>query len=254
MIIIILFSILVSLIFAPLGCFVLWKRYVYFGDGLAHASMLVAAISGVIGMPIIFSGMIVALIFALSVFKLRHRSGNNAAIGLISSFMISLALLLSYIYPSKINIGALLFGDMILANSFDLAVMCGLLLVVIVFFSMTYRQMLFTILSRDMASSRRINVNLLELAFLIILSLTVFLSIKIVGALLITSIILIPAMIARLISSSPSMMIGFAIFFSLLMNFCGICLSFYIDVPLAPMIILSGGGVYIITLFLRRVW
>ena len=57
MTIILAISVLIGLIFAPLGCLVLWKRYVYFGDGLAHASMLAAVLSVIAGIPILYAGI-----------------------------------------------------------------------------------------------------------------------------------------------------------------------------------------------------
>jgi zinc transport system permease protein len=244
MIVIFVISALISLIFAPIGCLVLWKRYVYFGDGLAHASMLAAVLSVISGVPILYAGIINTLLFALIVFKLRGKSGNNAAIGFASSVMLSIALILSYIFPNRFNVDRLLFGDIIAANISDLYTLFMILLCVVIFLAITYRDLLLIILSRDVAYSRGIKVQLLEFIFLAILSFAVLVTVKIVGALLVTSIILIPAMIARLISHSPLKMIISAILIAQLMNFIGVILSFYADLPLTPIIILCGGLIY----------
>ena len=243
---IIIISTLIGLIFAPLGCLVLWKRYVYFGDGLAHASMLAAVISVLLGAPIFYAGIINTALFAFIVFKLKTKSGNNAAIGLTSSIMISLALILSYIFPGEFNFTTLLFGDIVIADSKDIITLSFLLLAVMIFFLAFYRKLILMILSKDVASSRGIKVDMLEFIFLCILSFSVLATIKIVGTLLVTSIILIPAMIARIISTSPYMMIILAIIFAQIMNISGIALSFYADLPFAPIIILCGGGIFII--------
>ncbi|EOB10653.1 3-demethylubiquinone-9 3-methyltransferase [Rickettsia prowazekii str. GvF12] len=68
MTLIILALILISCIFAPLGCIALWKRYIYFGDGLAHSSFLAASISIIAHFPLIYSGIIVAILFHFSCF------------------------------------------------------------------------------------------------------------------------------------------------------------------------------------------
>lgn len=251
MIIIFTISALIGFIFAPLGCLVLWKRYVYFGDGLAHASMLAAVISVISGVPILYAGIINTLLFALIVFKLKGKSGNNAAIGFASSVMLSIALILSYIFPDQFNFNRLLFGDIIATNISDVYTLCIILLSVIIFFIGTYRDSLLIILSKDVAYSRGVKVQILEFIFLAILSFAVLATIKIVGALLVTSIILIPAMIARLISHSPLKMIIAAIILAQLMNLVGIMLSFYADLPLTPIIILCGGVLY--AMFLKRV-
>lgn len=243
---IIAISTLIGLIFAPLGCLVLWKRYVYFGDGLAHASMLAAVISVLLGIPVFYAGIINTALFAFVVFKLKNKSGNNAAIGLTSSLMISLALILSYIFPGKFNFTSLLFGDIVIASSRDIVTLSILLLLVAAFFFIFYKKIILLIISKDVASSRGINVSIIEFIFLSLLSFSVLATIKIVGALLVTSIILIPAMSARIISTSPLMMIILSIFFAQIMNISGIVLSFHADLPFAPIIILCGGGIFII--------
>jgi len=247
MAIIILVSILIGLIFAPLGCFVLWKRYVYFGDGLAHASMLALAISVIAGLPIIYAGIVNTLLFALLVFKVKTKSGNNAAIGMTSSIMISLALIVADIFPGRFNFNSMFFGDIITATSEDVFRLCIILGVTSLFLVIAFRQLILTILSRDIAHSRGIRVKLLEFLFLSILSFAVIATIKIVGALLVTSMILIPAMIARLTSNTPIMMIWLAIFFAGAMNLSGVVLSLYADLPFAPIVILCGGVIYLFT-------
>ena len=252
MTIILAISVLIGLIFAPLGCLVLWKRYVYFGDGLAHASMLAAVLSVIAGIPILYAGIINTILFAIAVFKLKGKSGNNAAIGLTSSLMIASALILSYIFPGQFNFNSLLFGDIVAANNNDALILCAILLAVIIFFATTYHNLILITLSKDIAHSQGVQVNALELLFLSILSFAVLATIKIVGALLVTSIILIPAMVARLMANSPSGMIFIAIIIAQLMNFFGSVLSFYADVPFAPVIILCGGVIYIIFLILSK--
>ena len=242
---IIAISTLIALIFPPIGCLVLWKRYVFFTDGLAHASMLAAVISVLLDIPIFYTGIINTALFAFVVFKLKNKSGNNAAIGLTSSLMISSALILSYVFPGKFNFASLLFGDIITSSSKDIVTLSVLLLSVITFFISFYRKIILLIISKEVGSSRGINVNLIEFIFLSILSFSALVTIKIVGGLLVTSIILIPAMSARIISTSPLMMIILSIFFAQIMNFSGIVLSFHADLPFAPIIILCGGGIFL---------
>lgn len=253
MTIILVISTLIGFIFAPLGCLVLWKRYVYLGDGLAHATMLASVLSVVLGVPILYAGILNTIFFALIVFKLRAKSDNNAAIGFTSSVMISLALLLSYIFPGRFNFTSLLFGDIISSDIYDVIILCVILFIIFIFFVTTYRSLIITILSRDMAYARGVRVDILEFIFLSLLSFSVLVTIKIVGALLVTSIILIPAMIARLLSDSPLKMIFISIIIAQLMNFLGSLLSFCADMPFAPIIILSGGVIYIICFILLEI-
>ena len=133
MFIIISVSILIGFIFAPLGCLVLWKRYVYFGDGLAHASMFAGILSGMSGLPVFYSGLLSSSLFAFTIFKLRNNSGNSAAIGLTTSIMISLSLVLAYSYPGQVNVTKYLVGDIISASMEDIKLLFFILVAVLIF-------------------------------------------------------------------------------------------------------------------------
>ena len=150
------------------------------------------------------------------------------------------------------NLQKYLVGDIISASAQDIKLLFFILIVVLIFFLSSYKDLVLMILSKDIAESRGVKVKFLELTFLAILSFAVLSTIKIVGALLVTSIIVIPAMIARIVAKSPVSMVCFAILSSLMMNFIGGILSFYLDIPFAPSIILSGGFIYFLLLLITH--
>ncbi|HJD59429.1 MAG TPA: metal ABC transporter permease [Rickettsia endosymbiont of Omalisus fontisbellaquei] len=244
MTLIILALILISCIFAPLGCIALWKRYIYFGDGLAHSSFLAASISIIAHFPLIYSGLIVAILFSLFVFIFKNNSEKNAVINLISSFMLAVALVINYFTSSQNNIVNLLFGDILSVSFNDLIILGVVLVTIISFLVYFYNQILLIIINRDIAVIKGLKVNIIELIFLLLLSLSVFSAIKIVGALMVTAILLIPAMIARFIAYSPSQMIIISVLISLFINFCAALISFYFDLPLTPIVIIIGVFIY----------
>ncbi len=246
MTLIILTIVLISLIFAPLGCIALWKKYVYFGDGLAHASLLAGSISIVCHFPVIYCGLVVAIIFALLVFILKNKAYAGSVIILVSSSMLSLALVISYLKPSQVNISNLLFGDILAASLDDVVILVTILVLVASFIYYYYEQIILIVINRDIAQIQGVKVGLIELTFLIFLSLSVFSTIKIVGALLVTSILLIPAMTARIISKTPAQMIASSIVISLAINFLGLIASFYFDIPITPLITLVNTITYLV--------
>ncbi len=252
MVIVIITSILISCILSPLGCIVLWKKYIYFADGLAHSSLIIGVLSILLGIPLLCAGIINSIFFAFLVFNLKSKSDNNAVIGFISSTTIAITLILSHFYSQSFNIKNVLFGDIVLSSINDIFLLSLLLLTVILFFIFFYNRLLIIIINADIARVKNINVNLIELLFLCILSFAVLTTIKIVGALLVTSIIIIPAIISRIIAKSPSSMIWASIFFSLVINFIGIILSFFFDIPFTPIIIIVGAILYISILLLDK--
>ncbi|MCC8417862.1 MAG: metal ABC transporter permease [Rickettsia endosymbiont of Bryobia graminum] len=246
MTLIILTTILISLIFAPLGCISLWKKYAYFGDGLAHASLLAGSVSILLNFSLVFSGLIVASIFAILVFMLKNKSASDNSIVLISSFMLSLALVISYLNPSHININNLLFGDILSVSSHDIVILLGILALVSIFIWYFYEQIILIVINRDIAKIKGIKVGRIELVFLVFLSLAVFSTIKIVGALLVTSILLIPAMTSRIISNTPSKMIINSIIISLFVNLLGLLISYHLDIPVTAVITLINTMAYLL--------
>jgi zinc transport system permease protein len=247
MLIIILTSILISVIFAPLGCIVLWKKYVYFGDGLSHASLLAVSITIISNIPLIYSGLIVALIFAVSISRLKIISENNAAISLISSFMFSVSLIMMYWGRTKINIQSLLLGDIISASIDDIVILVIIFILAMSFITIFYNQIILIVLNRDIAKIRGLKVKTIELIFLILLSFSIFSTIRIVGSLLVTSMLLIPALTAKLFSSTPLKMILYSIIVALLSNLIGLFVAFYLDIPVTPIIVVVGVVIYFIT-------
>lgn len=245
MLTIILVSILIALIFAPLGCFALWKKYIYFGDGLAHAAILAGSISAILDLSLVYSSIITAIIFASLVFKFKNISGTNATINLISSLMLSSALILAIVNPSRINLNQLLFGDIISVSNYDLITLSCVLIIVYSFIIIYYKQILLIVLDRDIACVKKIPVNFIELLFLILLSISVFTTIKIVGSLLVTSILIIPAMSARLVSNTPLQMIMISIIFAGASNLSGLYISYLKDIPVAPVIIIVESVIYL---------
>jgi zinc transport system permease protein len=244
MILIITIMTLISFIFAPLGCISLWKKYTYFGDGLAHASLLAGTISIIIQLPIFYAGSIVAIVFAILVFVFQNKSDSNAIILLISSCMLALALVVGYMNPLQVNITNLLFGDILSASYNDMIALSIMLIIILLFIWHFYEQIVLTLINRDIARIRRVKVRAIELAFLALLSLSVFCTIKIVGSLLVTSILLAPAMTARLISSYPAQMIIISILISLAINLVSIVISFHYDIPITPIITIINSIIY----------
>lgn len=243
---IIIISILLALILAPLGCLILWKKYVYFSDGLAHATMFASIISIIFDIPIIWASLINSLLFIYLIFKLKKKNDNNATIGLASSFMVGASLLLADLFPESLNIARLLFGDIILGDINDVILLSITLLLNLAFFYFYYQQLILAVLSPEIAFSRGVDLKKLEVIFLILLSFAIMMAIKIVGVLLVTAIILVPAMTARLISYSPLSMLIISIFIALATNLTGLLLSFNFDLAFSPIIIIVGVSIFIL--------
>jgi zinc transport system permease protein len=253
MLIIIIACILLSILFAPLGSSLVWQKRAYFSDGLAHACLLASSLSSCFDIPIIISAPSVATLFALLVVGVRGVLSSNAAINLVSSTMLALGLLLASVFPSSINISALLFGDILATTQYDLFTLSALVSLVCVMFLYKIDDLILFSMSPDLASVRGISVKRLELYFLILLALVLSVSMKIMGALLVTALLMIPSYSAVLLSKTPMQMIFYSFIVAVTSCLCGVAISFYCDFAAAPSIILSCSLIYFIILFYRKI-
>lgn len=240
MLIIIITLLLISFLFAPLGCVTIWKKYAYFTDGLAHAAVLAGVLSAMNILPIYISGMLVSVFFAFLIFFYNSNKilGGNLAIAIASSTTLAIALMMSARDNSAINISNLLIGDILSADINDIIILIILNITAIIFLLFFFKDLIFIILNHDLALLSGVRVKKIELFFLLFLSLSLFFVIKIIGALLASAMLLIPAITARFIAKTPLNMIIFAFFFSILASICAVALAFYADLMLAPLIVL----------------
>lgn len=165
--------------------------------------------------------------------------------------MLAIALIINYFSSAQNNIVNLLFGDILSVACDDLIILAIILITIISFIIYFYNQILLIIINRDIAVIKNVKVNIIELVFLLLLSLSVFSAITIVGVLMATAVLLIPAMIARFTTSSPALMIVIAVLISLFINSCSAVISFYFDLPLTPLFIIIGSFIYSM-LYLKR--
>ncbi len=251
MLLITLIVLAISCLFAPLGCVLLWQRYNYFSDGLAHACLFSGIISYFLNLPQLLSMMVVALIFATLVFILKFYSNKNTVINLVSSTMLALAIIFASKMPDSSLIEKMLFGDILAASERDLGMIVAVVIVVFTLLIRFLDRLVIISLNTDLARVQKIPVNIIELSSLLLLSLVIALTMKIVGALLITALLIIPAASARIISRAPLHMILYSTALAVISGSIGIYISFIFDWPLAPAIAIISVAVYSLTAAIR---
>ncbi|MBP7190107.1 MAG: metal ABC transporter permease [Rickettsiaceae bacterium] len=249
MILVILSVILIAMLFAPLGCVLLWQRQAYFADGLAHSCLLASSLSVALNLPILLAAPISAIIFAVMFFATK-KNGNSAAINLVSSSLFSIGVIVASKLPNRVNLNNLLFGDIISVSYYDLVVVLIITIISTVFLWQKFGDIILLSLNRDLAKSSGVNVASLEFLFLTFLAVVLSITMKMVGALLASSILILPAFSASLISKTPIHMLFLSVIFGISAGIVGVLLSFFFDLPTSPTIVLIYGAMY----FMVRVW
>lgn len=192
-----------------LGVFVLWKKLSYFGDAISHSILLGASLGAILNLNPDFSLVFFAIIFALLVgFMAQNRYFSKDTIITISSyFCVALAIVVNDLAGKDFDFSNYIFGDVSSVESLDIIVLAAIFLVTVIFAIFAFRKILLMNLAQDLAKIEGVKIELWNSVFLILLTLTIAMSVKIVGVLLVTALLVLPAAIARLFSHSALQML-----------------------------------------------
>ncbi|MBX2885184.1 MAG: metal ABC transporter permease [Granulosicoccus sp.] len=223
----------------PMGCFVVWRRMAYFGDATAHAAILGIALSLAFSQSMFAGTLIVAISMACLVSTLSGgRYAMDTVLGVLAHASLAFGLVaVSLIDNNRVDLNAYLFGDILAVNMADILIMwIGAVLVVSV---LTWRwsALLTATLNPELAYASGTDPRIEQLLLAVSLALVVAVSIKVVGVLLITAMLIIPAAAARPVSESPEQMALMAIMFGLLASIGGLYVSYMLDIPTGPSIV-----------------
>lgn len=188
-----------------LGCFVVWRRMAYFGDATAHAAILGVALALLFSVSIPLGVLIVALAMAFIVGSLSGMSMiPDSLLGVLSHSSLALRLVAVSLMPAaRVDLDAYLFGDILVVSRMDLAVIWGGAVIVCAPLAWRRQALLAEILSGDLAYASGLNPARDRMMLMLLIAAVVAVSIKVVGALLITAMLIIPAAAVRLIARGP---------------------------------------------------
>lgn len=245
MIIILLAVLIMSFLLAPMGCVLLWQRYNYFSDGLAHACLFSGILSHFLHLPQMLSMIAASIIFAIAVYTLKAFSNKNTVINLVSTFMVASAIILASRIPNASVLENMLFGDILSFTEFDLRALVILAIITVVLLAIFLKDIILISLSKDLAKVQKISVGKIEFFTLIWLSIVTAVTIKYIGVLLITALLVIPPAAARIIAKTPLSMVAYGVAFSLLSGILGMYVSFRLDWPLAGAVAIFAVAIYV---------
>ncbi len=240
----------VALAAGPLGCFVVWRRMAYFGDAVAHAAILGVALALAFSVSVTLGTLGVALAVALGVSALAARGhGVDAALGVVSHGALAVGLVaFSVAGGARVDLNAFLFGDILAVGRGDLAVIWGGAALVLALVVWRWQGLLTATLNEDLARSAGVDPRAERLVLTLALAVVVAVALKVVGALLIGAMLIIPAAAARGFARSPEAMAAAAVAIGVLASAGGLGASAAFDTPAGPSIVTAALGVYLVSL------
>jgi zinc transport system permease protein len=239
----------VAIAAAPLGCFVVWRRFAYIGDATAHAAILGVALALAFGVSVFAGVLAVAMGVAVLLTALSGRGlGSDALLGVIAYSALALGLLsVSFLPNARVDLMGFLVGDILAVSRADLLVIWSGAVAVLALLCWRWSALLTTTLSPDLAQAAGISPKTEQLVLTLALALTVAVAIKVVGALLIGALLIIPAATARPLARTPESMAFLATIFGSASALGGLLVSFALDTPTGPTIVSVAAGIFCIT-------
>ena len=232
----------IALVSGPLGCFIVWRRMAYFGETMAHAALLGVALSLLFELLPISGVFLVSLAIALALYGLEKldRLSSDTLLGILSHASLSIGLLaLGFMTWIRIDILSLLFGDILAINRTDLAVIWGGGAIVLLLLLSHWRTLLATTISPDIAAAEGLPTRRANLIFILLIALVIAVAMKLIGVLLITSLLIIPAATARQFARGPEVMAVLASLIACISIYLGLQISLQWDSIPGPSIVLS---------------
>lgn len=231
-----------------LGCFIVWQRLAYFGDTIAHAALLGVVLGLLLNIPLELSIIIVSLAIALGIAWMQHHRhfAVDTLLGIAAHGALALGLvLLALSREITVDINHYLFGDILAASSQDAARIWHCALLVLMVLGLRWRNLLRMALHPDIAQVEGVPVRRMRLLLMLTIALVVAVSIKAVGMLLVTSLLIVPAACARYLSRTPTQMAILATLAGMLAVTGGLATSLAVDTPTGPTIILVAMALFI---------
>lgn len=237
----------VALVSGPLGSFVVWRRMAYFGDTLAHSALLGAAVGIMLKFNPLWAVLFCCVLIAalMTLIQTQKALTNDTVLGIISHSALALGLVCaSFISDTRLDLWGILFGDLLTVTRSDVITIYLIAATVLALLCVFWRSLLLATLDENLARAEGLPVTKLRLLLMVMTATVVALAMKVVGVLLITALLIIPAATSRRLSRSPEQMAILAAVLGAIAVALGLLASFYLDTPAGPSIVLASTGLF----------
>ena len=242
----------VAIVAGPLGAFLVWRKMAFFGETLSHSALLGVALGFLLGVNINIGIFAVCIVVAVLLVTMARSTGlpNDTLLGILAHASLALGLItISFLETQRIDLMTYLLGDVLSTTVFDIILIYVSSIVIIVVLTVLWRPLLSIMVDEELALVEGIPVKAINLIFMLLLATVVALAMKVVGILLVTSLIIIPAATARQFSTTPEQMAMLAALGGCLSVAFGLWGSMQFDTPSGPSIVSAAFVLFVVSSF-----
>jgi zinc transport system permease protein len=235
----------------PLGCFIVWRRMAYFGDTMAHSALLGVALSFLFQINLTIGVFVVAALVSVALLALQKRGAlsTDALLGILSHSTLALGLVLvAFMSWIRVDLMGFLFGDILAVSRTDIAMIYGGGAIILALVVWLWRPLLASTVSEELSAAEGMAPDRARIVFMLMMALVIAIAMKLVGVLLITSLLIIPAATARRFAVTPEQMAVIASAIGALAVAGGLFGSLRFDTPSGPSIVVAALLLFLVSL------
>lgn len=248
-------GILVALMAGTLGSVIIWRRMAYFGDTLSHSALLGVVLGLVTGLNITIGVILILIVVSILLVLLKQKSvlQEDALLGVLAHGSLATGLVIwGSLEHANIDLFSYLFGDLLAVSRDNLLIILLVTLAVLIGYKMIYRQLVLLSINEDMATAEGVNINQVMLVYVLLIALFVAAAMQVVGILLTTALLIIPAATARLHAQTPSRMVRSGVIWAILAVLTGTAISLFADLVIGPAIVLTASLLFLLVWLFGR--
>ena len=241
----------VALVAGPLGCFIVWRRLAYFGDTLSHAALLGVALAFLFEVNITLAVFTVSVFVSLALLLLQKRAtlSSDALLGLLAHSALAVGLVaLAFMTWIRVDLMGFLFGDILAVTRTDIAIIWGGGACVLFILVIIWRSLFAATVNVELAQAEGMNPERANIIFMLLMAAVIAISMKIVGVLLITALLIIPAAAARRFATGPEQMAILSGLIGVIAVFGGLFGSLEWDTPAGPSIVVAALVLFVVSI------
>jgi len=241
----------VAVVAGPLGAFVVWRKMAYFGDTLAHAALLGVALGFLLnfGANIGVVSVCVLLALVLVALQQQRRLASDTLLGILAHTTLSLGLIvLASMETLRVDLMSYLFGDILAVTTADLYWIYAATVFALLAIIALWRPLLAMTVHEELAQVEGVSVTAVRMALMLLIAVVIAVAMKVVGILLITSLLIIPAATARTFARTPEQMAALAALTGCLAVCGGFYSSLTWDLPTGPAIVVCAAILFFLGL------
>lgn len=247
-------SIMIGVLCPFVGNFVVLRRMSFFSDAISHSAFAGIAAGAVLGIDLSLSSVAVAVVIALLITFLSEKTdlSHDTVIGIaFSGAIASGMLIISMLKGYRADLFSFLFGDILAITNSDLILICTIAVLTLTILMTFFKPFLQITFNRDLARVEGINVRLFEYLLFLLIAVVITVSLKIIGIILVTSLLIVPAASAKNIASSMIKLFFLSCVFGVMSGVVGLIGSVSLDTSSGPTIVLVSIGIFFLTMLKR---